>query len=69
MTRRARADRGLLQRAMGGERNTVRAEQMRAVGLSERAIARMIGVRVEAVSRWFKMQDELVLTDDVDGAA
>jgi hypothetical protein len=69
MNRRLRDNRIRLQRAMGGERNAIRAEQMRAVGLSDRAIARAIGISVESVSRWFDLQDELVHTDDVDGAA
>jgi hypothetical protein len=69
VNRRIRIRRSRLQRAMGGERNAIRAEQLRAVGRSDRAIARKIGIPVETVSRWFDLQDELVLTDDVDGAA
>lgn len=68
MSRRILDDRTRAQRGMKGERNAIRAEQMRAGGLTDRAIARQIGVPVEAVSRWFDLQDELVL-DDVDGAA
>lgn len=58
-----------LQRGMGGQSNAIRAEQLRAVGLSDSDIARRLNVPVEAVSRWFDLQNELVLTDDVDGAA
>ncbi len=61
--------RSRLQRALGGQRNAVRAEQMRAVGLSERAIARKLDVRIDAVCRWFDLQDELLLDHDVDGVA
>jgi hypothetical protein len=57
------------QRAVGGRRNAIRVEQMRAVGLTERAIARTLGVRIEAVARWSAVQDELVRADDPDGAA
>lgn len=56
-------------RALGGEHNAVRAEQLRALGRSDRFIARSIGVRCEAVVRWFELQDELILHNDVDGAA
>ena len=52
------------QRAVGGERNAIRAEQMRALGCSDRAIARTLGVSSDAVARWFDLQDELVLTAD-----
>ena len=69
MNRHYRARRNRAERAMGGVRNAARAEQLRAVGMSDRAIARKIGIPVEAVSRWFALQDELVLADDVDGAA
>jgi hypothetical protein len=56
------------QRALGGRRNAIRAEQMRAVGLTEPAIARTLGVRLAAVRSWFDLQDELVRMDDADGA-
>ncbi len=53
-------------RAMGGERKTTRAEQMRARGLSDREIARRIGVGLATVRTWFHLQDELLLTADTD---
>lgn len=68
MTRRTRDERKQVQRRLGGERNGVRAEQLRANGVSDRAIARRLGVPVEAVASWFDLQDELVV-GDVDGAA
>ena len=58
-----------LQRAMGGERRTIRAEQMRAVGYTDRAIARALDVPIDALRRWFELQDHLLLSDDADGAA
>ncbi|HZC72089.1 MAG TPA: hypothetical protein VE442_15455 [Jatrophihabitans sp.] len=69
MNRHYRARRNRAERAVGGMRNAARAEQLRAVGMSDRAVARKIGIPVEAVSRWFALQDELALTGDVDGAA
>ena len=69
MSRHTRNHRVRALRAIGGERNAVRAEQLRAVGLSDRAIARKLSAPAEAISRWFDLQDEIVLTDDVDGAA
>ncbi len=68
MTGRIHDRRTRLQRGMGGERNTTCAEQLRAKGLSDRAIARKLGVPAEAVSRWFDLQDDLVISD-IDGAA
>jgi len=56
-------------RALGGEHNAIRAEQLRALGHSDRFIARALGVGREAVVRWFELQDELVLHGDADGAA
>ena len=56
-------------RALGGEHNAIRAEQLRALGHSDRFIARTLGVGREAVVRWFDLQDELILHSDVDGAA
>jgi hypothetical protein len=56
-------------RAIGGEHNAIRAEQLRALGHSDRFIARTLGVRREAVVRWFELQDELIHHSDVDGAA
>jgi IS30 family transposase len=52
---------------MGGRRNAVRAEQLRAAGLSNRAIARALNVAPATVLRWFELQDELVFAD-ADGA-
>ena len=54
--------------AMRGERNATRAEQMRARGLSDREIARRIGVGLATVRTWFHLQDELILTGDLDEA-
>lgn len=68
MSRRIRDRRTRLRRGIGGERNVIRAEQLRAAGLSDRAVACNLGVPVEAVSRWFDLQDELVRSG-VDGAA
>jgi hypothetical protein len=68
MSRRIRDRRIRLRSGIGGERNVNRAEQLRAAGVSDRAVARSLGVAVEAVSRWFDLQDELV-RNDVDGAA
>ena len=62
MTRPSRARLIRTQRALGGQRNAVRAEQLRACGRSDRAIARELGVSTEAIARWFDLQDELVLT-------
>jgi hypothetical protein len=56
-------------RAIGGEHNAIRAEQLRALGRSDRFIARTLGIGCEAVVRWFELQDELILHSDVDGAA
>jgi hypothetical protein len=53
-------------RAMRGERNATRAEQMRARGLSDREIARRVGVGLATVRTWFHLQDELLLTSEVD---
>jgi hypothetical protein len=53
-------------RAMRGERNTTRAEQMRARGVPDREIARRIGVGLATVRTWFHLQDELILTSDFD---
>jgi hypothetical protein len=53
-------------RAMRGERNATRAEQMRARGVPDREIARRIGVGLGTVRAWFHLQDELILTDDLD---
>jgi hypothetical protein len=44
MTNTSRAERTTAVRAMGGERNAIRAEQLRATGRGERIIARMLGV-------------------------
>jgi hypothetical protein len=44
MNRHYRARRNRAERAMGGVRNAARAEQLRAVGMSDRAIARKIGI-------------------------
>jgi hypothetical protein len=52
---------------MGGRRNAVRAEQLRAAGLSNRAIARALNVAPHTVLHWFDLQDELAFAD-VDGA-
>jgi hypothetical protein len=56
-------------RAIGGERNAARAEQMRALGRSNRAIARELRVSLDAVGHWFDLQDDLVFRGDLDGAA
>jgi hypothetical protein len=56
-------------RAIGGERNAARAEQLRALGHCDRNIARDLRVSLDAVGRWFNLQDELVYTSDLDGAA
>jgi hypothetical protein len=52
-----------LLRGLGGRRATVRAEQLRAAGVSHRAIAYTLGVPTEAVSSWFEVQDVLALSD------
>jgi hypothetical protein len=62
-------DRVRLVNAMGGERATVRAEQLRARGLSDRAIAEQLDLPIEAVWLWFDLQDELVLPEEAGGAA
>lgn len=64
-----RAQRSAAIRALGGERNAIRAEQLRALGNSDRVIARILRVDREAVARWFELQDELVRHDDLNGAA
>lgn len=73
MSRPTRYNRARLEREIGGARNAVRAEQLRAVGLSDRAVARRLDVPVEAVCGWFSFQDALAfsdtLPDDVGGAA
>lgn len=51
------------------QRTTTRAEQMRAAGLTDRAIARELKVPVAAVCRWFGMQDRLARTEDLERAA
>lgn len=56
MTRRVRDVRGS-QYWMGGPRNVARAGTMRTAGLSDRAIARALGLPVGTVSRWFHRQD------------
>jgi hypothetical protein len=56
-------------RAIGGERNAARAEQLRALGHNDRRIARDLRVSLDAVGRWFDLQDELVFNSDLDGAA
>jgi DNA-binding transcriptional regulator YiaG len=53
-------------RAMREERNAARAEQLRARGLSDREVARRIGVGLATVRTWFHLQDELIFTDDLD---
>ena len=53
-------------RAMRGERNATRAEQLRARGVPDREIARRIGVGLTTVRAWFHLQDELILTGDSD---
>jgi DNA-binding transcriptional regulator YbjK len=63
----AGAQRRIIERGVGGRRNAVRAEQLRAAGLSNRAIARALQIPVTAVTGWFELQDELVLAD-ADGA-
>jgi hypothetical protein len=62
------ARRSVIERGVGGRRNAVRAEQLRAAGLSYRAIARALSVPVPAVARLFELQDDLALSD-VDGVA
>jgi orotate phosphoribosyltransferase-like protein len=70
MTRRHGCrSRASLLRALKGERNAVRAEQLRARGHSDAAIAQQLGVSHETVAIWFTLQDELVLVDEKDGAA
>jgi hypothetical protein len=54
-------------RAIGGGRNAARAEQLRALGRSDRTIARQLGVEREAVARWFEIQDRLVSGADLTG--
>jgi hypothetical protein len=56
MSRRFRDTQARL-RAIGGQRKAVRAEQLRATGLSDRAIARRLSVPVEAVAQWFDLRD------------
>ncbi len=51
-------------RSIGGDRNAIRAEQLRALGCSDRYIARELGVDREVVARWFAHQDELVYVGD-----
>lgn len=47
--------------AIGGEQHAVRAEQLRADGLTERQIARRLRVRPAKVRTWFRVRDRLVL--------
>jgi hypothetical protein len=56
-------------RGIGGERNAIRAEQLRALGRLERTIARDLGIDREALARWFDLQDELALGVHMGGAA
>lgn len=56
-------------RALGGERTATRAEQLRALGNGDRAIARILRVDRDALAGWFQLQDDLVGHDDLDGAA
>jgi hypothetical protein len=60
-------------RALGGEHNAIRAEQLRALGNNDRVIARVLRVERDAVVRWFAIQDEIALQPDgggdADGAA
>ena len=67
----ARAHKAAVVRALGGERHAVRAEQLRALGNSDRIIARILRVDRGDVVRWFALQDELALQSDgdADGAA
>lgn len=64
-----RARREAAARAIGGERNATRAEQLRAVGRNERIIARLLGVEREVVACWFELQDELAIGPDFGDAA
>jgi hypothetical protein len=69
MTRRhPYPSRASLLRALKGECNAVRAEQLRARGYGDGAIARQLGVSRETVAIWFSLRDDLVLVDDKDGA-
>lgn len=56
-------------RALGGEHNATRAEQLRALGNSDRVIARILRVDRDALACWFELQDDLVRHDNLDGAA
>lgn len=56
-------------RGMGGERNAVRAAQLRALGHGERSIARQLRLERDAVARWFALQDDLAAGADLDGVA
>jgi hypothetical protein len=55
-------------RKMRGIRTTRAAEQLRASGMSDLAVARKLGLPVNAVWTWFDVQDEFALAD-LDGAA
>jgi hypothetical protein len=57
MTRAGRGKRSMTTRSIGGDRNAIRAEQMRALGRSDRAIARELGADTRAVARWFGLRD------------
>jgi hypothetical protein len=47
----------------------MRAEQLRALGNSDRVIARILRVDRGSLAHWFDLQDELAATTDADGAA
>lgn len=69
MTDTKRAERRRLVRALGGERNAARVEQLRAAGLPAAAVAVRVGGTVATIEGWYRWQDGLVLEHDVDGAA
>lgn len=66
---RGNTARSVALRAIGGDHKAIRAEQLRALGKTDRAIARLLRTDVAAVGRWFQLQDQLARDTDVDGVA
>jgi hypothetical protein len=65
MTRRMkRTSRTATRRALNGERNTIRAEQLRACQCSRDRISAELGVDLDAIAAWFALQDTAALSDD-----
>ena len=52
-------------RAIGGDRKAIRAEQLRALGIPYRCIARELRVDREVLTSWFALQDALVEAPEV----